>query len=59
MAQVELTKPCEKVLQRFADAMGMSWEDAATYLLTRSIADLLESPGWSYLRHDPPKTRGL
>ena len=57
MAQVELTPQLEKVLHRFADAMGMSWEDAATYLLSRGLADLLASPGWAFLRDVKPKSR--
>ena len=56
MAQVELTKETDAVLHRFADAMGMSWEEAATYLLMRSIVDLLSSPGWADLRK-PAKSK--
>ena len=59
MAQVEITPQFEKVLHRFADEMGMSWEEAATYLLTRSIADLLATPGWTDLRHPIRNSRGL
>lgn len=52
---VSLSPGIEHAIKRFADIMGMSHEEAASYLLTRATMDMLASPGLSDLRRKKPK----